>query len=137
MEQDVWNRVARRELPPGGPAVAPLLPMIQENLGVCRMLLPRARGPRRELLGLLLRREEEILQTVRGLGKLAGEPPASTGAPMARGEERALLRGCYHRCARLQGEFLGRGALPQWGLVFQALADREAEQCLLLARLLG
>ena len=47
------------------------------------------------------------------------------------------LQRCYHRTQRCMTEYLARSAEAEYGVVFERLAKREGEHCMMIAELLG
>ena len=47
------------------------------------------------------------------------------------------LQRCYHRTRRCMTEYLARSADGEFGVVFDRLAKREGEHCVMISELLG
>ena len=131
----VWERVQQRQEETGpSPALAPLHMEAAADAAVCRQMA--AVSGRKA--GLLRRAAENLRETsecLRGILRLQGESAAAASGQRSHGE--AALRRCLGHC-------LGRAAaLTQWaghreyGAVFAALAETEAETARLLLRVLG
>ena len=122
MESKVWQRVLGQSQPGADPGLGALLRelLIQEQL--------YRKWGREELL----RRQQESIAIARGIARILGQRVDPHPAPVT-----ATAEQCYHRTARHMAEFAARAAVPEVGLLFQALETKMKEQCVALAKLLG
>ena len=137
-ENTVWQRVF------GGPDNPPsqeLGQLIRETSGLAQrygQLMGTYSGKQRELLRQLREGETANLACLRGILCLAGTPvPVPVPLPGSREPAARTLERCWYQTRRCLVEYTARSAEPEFGPVFRSLADREAEHCVLLARLLG
>lgn len=122
MERDVWNRV----FSPGQPGMDPALPELLRQMEALEGLY-RKWGQE-----ALRKRQQDCCALLRGTAVLLGHRiRQETGTVNLRAEQ------AWHRSRKLMEEFAARCAVPEVGLLFQALARQMEEQCLELARLLG
>ena len=138
LEQQVWQRVrACREEEPGHD-LRQLQREAMELAAIYGNLSSRMTGSAQALLRQLHAGERANAAALAGIGILSG----SGGESLKRwqpGKEdlgKQLMR-CYHRTRRCMTEYLARSAEPEYGLVFEKLAKREAEHCALIAEILG
>lgn len=137
-EQQVWQRVFAR---PGEEVRADqrgLLLAAMELAASYRYLAGVLTGKAREQAKQLYEGEKENLLCLKGIGILSGRkeevlkiwnPPKEPAAK--------LLEKCYHRTRRCAMEYTARSAEVEFGIVFQKMADREGQHCVILAELLG
>ena len=137
MENRVWQRILAG---PGesGEDLRPLIQMAVENAMDFYHLLQHGPGQSRESLQQLYRRARVNVNCLRGLQNLRfgssskGKPMPGSGEPMG-----VVLQRCYHRTRRAMTEYTARSAEPEFGAVFQVMAEREKENAALIAELLG
>ena len=137
MENRVWQRVFAG---PGesGEDLRPLIHGAAETAMDYHYLLRRYSGRNREALQQLYDRARVNLNCLRGLQSLRfgasakGNPMPGSGEPMG-----VVLQRCYHRTRRAMTEYTARSAEPEFGAVFQVMAEREKENAALIAELLG
>lgn len=138
MEKRVWQRVSA----PGGRQkqedLRRLLTTAREAAGDYRFLAARLTGPAGEQAKKLHESGEENAACLRGILLLLGAVPGDQKPlPIGRPSVRRVLEGCYHRARMLAGEYTARSAEAEFGMVFLGLAQREQENCMRLASLLG
>lgn len=137
-EQKVWQRVrANREEMPGNDLLQ-LQREAMELAALYRNLASRMTGRQQELVKRLWAGEQangEALAGIRMLSRHGGEQ-LKLWQPEKEAPKKLLER-CYHRTRRCMTEYLARSADGETGVVFEHLAKREGEHCLLLAQLLG
>ena len=137
-EQEVWQRVQANRQEGLKNDLRQLRRESAELAEVYRKLSTQLSGKTQELANRLYRGEKANGAALAGIGKLS-----RTGGESIRlwqpGKEdpQSLLERCYHRTRRCMSEYLARSADGEFGLVFQTLADREKEHCVLIAELLG
>ena len=138
MEQKVWQRVrANREEPPKND-LRQLQREAMELAAVYRNLSGQLTGSRKEWAGMLYRGEKDNAAALTGIGKLSrmGGESIKLWQPEREAPQKLLER-CYHRSRRCMAEYLARSAEGEYGVVFEKMAKREGEHCVLLAQLLG
>ena len=137
MENRVWQRILAG---PGesGEDLRPLIYTAVENAMEYYHLLQRSSGQNKESLQQLYRRAKMNVNCLRGLQSLRFGP-AGKGNPMpGSGDSMGMtLQRCYHRTRRAMQEYTARSAEPEYGAVFQVMAERERENAALIAELLG
>jgi hypothetical protein len=138
LEQQVWQRVrsCREEGPKND-----LRQMQREALelaAIYRGLLPRMTGWKREQTAKLHQGERANAAALAGIGILSRQDGEQLKLWQPGNEDpKKLLQRCYHRTRRAMTEYTARSAEPEYGLVFEKLAKREGEHCVLLAEILG
>lgn len=137
-ENAVWQRVFAGQSSPPPRELEQLVWECADLAARYGLLMERSSGKQRELLRQLREGEQANLAALLGILRLARRamapptPLAGKREPPAR-----VLEGCWHRTRRCLVEYAARAAEPEFGPVFRSLADREAEHCALLVRLLG
>lgn len=137
-EQQVWQRVraSRQEEPEHD--LRQLQREAMELAAVYRVLSSRLTGKRQEQAKRLYdgeRANAAALAGIRVLSRQNGEQ-LKLWQP-GKEETKKLLERSYHRTRRCLTEYLARSAEGEFGIVFEKLAKREGEHCLLIAALLG
>lgn len=137
-DQQVWQRVRAggEELPHND-----LLQLQREALELTaayRGLAAQLTGKARELAQRLYRTESANSQVLAGIGFLSRQSGENLKfwQPGKEAPKKTLER-CYHRTRRCMTEYMARSAEPEYGIVFQKLADRAGSSCALVAELLG
>ena len=129
-ELQVWQRVGegpRRS----GEDIRPLLLLAWEQASVLRQLP----GIRQKAVSEEARRSVEALK---GIGQMSGQNVgALQPVPIPKEPARRQLEKCFHRSNRLMTEYTARSLDPEFGVVFQQLADRERRSAATLAELVG
>ena len=137
-EQQVWQRVlANREEAPRND-LRQLQREAMELAAIYRGLASRLTGKAQEQLRQLYAGEKANAAALTGIGILSrqGGEALKLWQPGKEEPQKALER-CYHRSRRCLTEYLARSAEGEFGVVFEKLAKREGEHCVLLAQLLG
>lgn len=137
-EQQVWQRVqASREEPPKND-LRQLQREAMELAAIYRSLASRLSGKQQEYANILYKGERANGAALAGIGVLSHEAGENLKLwqPGKEDTQRTLQR-CYHRTRRCMTEYMARSAEMEFGIVFEKLARREAEHCLILAQLLG
>lgn len=138
MEQRVWQRVfSQPEQEIGGLSLGELALQAQEAAAVYRRMLQEASGKRRELLKRLLEAECANLACLKGLHLLSGSDTRKLLCAAAGRAGEGRPEACYRSAHCLLLEYTARSAQPQFGVVFQEMARRQAQSCGILAELLG
>lgn len=136
METKVWRRVTAPAPPQRGEDLGPLIFAAQEAVRDYRFLREKLKG--QDMPRLLLEAALDTLACLKGLQQLRSAAPAKTAPlPPPVPSLRRVLEQSYHRCRRMAAEYTARSADAQWGIVFAKLAQREQENCVRLAGLLG
>ncbi len=137
LEQRVWQRVGacpQREQED----LRPLILLAWEAAAVYRSLTGQCGGRQRQWAQSLYDRAMESLGMLKGIQLLrGGEAGQLRPHPVQKEDLRRTLEKCYHRTNRLGREYMARTLDPEVGGVFRALGDREGENGLILARMLG
>ena len=137
-EQQIWQRVrADREEGPKND-LRQMLREAMELAAAYRGLLPQLTGMQREQAAKLYRGEQANAAALAGIGLLSHQNREQLKLWQPGKEEPGkLLQRCYHRTRRCMTEYMARSAEPEFGVVFDRMARREGDHCLLLAQLLG
>jgi hypothetical protein len=136
--QQVWQRVraAGEEVPKND--LRQLQREAMELAVIYRGLMPQFTGRQQEQARQLYLGEKANGAALAGIGILShqSEEQLKLWQP---GKEpvKKLLERCYHRARRCMTEYMARSAEPEFGVVFDRMARREGDHCLLLAQLLG
>jgi len=137
-EQKVWQRVLanREEVPKSD--LRQLQREALELAAIYRSLSGQLTGSPREQVGKLHQGERANAAALAGIGKLTrmGGETLKLWQP-GKEEPQRVLQQCYHRTRRCMAEYLARSAEGEFGVVFDAMAKREAKHCDLIAQLLG
>lgn len=134
MESRVWQRVTgsagvRRQ------DLGQLLLAAREAAGDYRYLAAHMTGDQAKKLH---ERAQDTVERLQGLQRLSGgEPRKPPALPQNQTSVRRVLEQSYHRSRRLAAEFTARSADPEWGMVFAGLAQREQENAMRIAGLMG
>lgn len=137
MEAQVWSRVmgppeAQRE------DVRSLLLTAWEAASVYRHLTGLLTGISREQAKKLQNRAMESVAALKGLQLLSGGQPGKLlPVPIPKEPARRLLEKSFFRAKQLMTEYTARALDPELGVVYQQLADRERQNSIALAELLG
>ena len=137
-EQQVWQRVraSREEAPKND--LRQLQREAMELAAIYRGLSQLFSGTAREQLLRLHMGEKANGAALAGIGILSRQGGESLKLWQPGKEEpKRLLERCYHRTRRCMTEYLARSAEGEFGAVFEKLARREGDHCLMLAQLLG
>lgn len=136
-ELQVWQRVTDG-FRPGDSDMRPLLLMAWESASVYRHLLGVLSGKQRERMKKLQEQAMRSVESLKGIRAISGLPGgALQPLPIPKEPARRLLEKSFHRCRRLMTEYTARMPDPEYGIVYQGLADREREAGLVLAELIG
>ena len=133
----VWQRVAAGPQPQGGD-LRPMLLNAAETVAVYRHLLGQMQGKPRQQIKQLLQMAQNTLHCLRGIQSMSGYPAGNLRTPPVPKElPRRLLEKSFHRAGRQIAEYTARTLDPEFGTVWQGLADREREAVMLLAQMIG
>ena len=137
-EQQVWQRVRinREEAPKQD--LRQLQREAMELAGIYRGLSAQLSGTSRELVQVLYKGEKANASALAGIGVLSRQGGETLKLWQSEKDvPRKLLERCYHRSRRCMTEYLARSVDGEFGVVFEKMAKREGEQCVLIAELLG
>ena len=138
MEREVWQRVrgCKEEIPKQD--LRQMQREAMELAAIYRGLSQLFSGTAREQLLRLHMGEKANGAALAGIGILSRQGGESLKLWQPGKEEpKRLLERCYHRTRRCMTEYLARSAEGEFGVVFEKLARREGDHCLMLAQLLG
>ena len=137
MERRVWQRVSSQGRA-YNPDTAQIMHFCARAAGIFRGLSQNARDHRREKLRALMAGELENLSILRGMERFSGRAATETVVMNHPPEgEAALLRQCVELIREIWIGFASRTADPEFGGVFQTLADLERRRLTDTLRLLG
>ena len=135
----VWQRVQQR--PPELPDSSPLLALITdkwENAAACMTLAKNTQGREAAVFRKIFEEEQATARTLRGICALqAGSLPPHQSIKPSNEITPARLRRCCLNAMTAARAFEQRCADPEYGPVFQLLAQREREHCMLLLEIIG
>ena len=136
-ELQVWQRVTEG-FRTGDSNIRPLLLMAWESASVYRHLLGILPGKQRERMKKLQEQAMRSVESLKGIQTMSGQPAGYLRPqPVPKEPARRLLEKNFHRCGQLMTEYTARTLDPEYGVVYQGLADREREMGLVLAELIG
>lgn len=133
-ERQVWQRVNRQEAP-SRESLRPWLLSALEAAADYRRAAQNNSGRRRELLTRLAEGEEAAAACLRGMLAVSGI--RVTPSPPAPNKHSKVLLYRLRQCRESYRFYSGCAADPEYGAVFQRLAQRQGEQMALLLTLLG
>lgn len=137
-EQQVWQRVRSGREEARKNELRQLQREAMELAAIYRSLSSRMTGRQQEQAAKLYRGEMDNAAALGGIGILSRQQGESVKLWQPEKEDpRRLLERCYHRTCRCLTEYLARSADGEFGVVFEKMARREGEHCLILAQLLG
>ena len=131
-ELQVWQRVGegpRRS----GEDIRPLLLLAWEQASVLRQL-----NPARQRMRSVSEEARRSVEALKGIAVMSGQTVSPLQpVPIPKEPARRQLEKCFHRSNRLMTEYTARSLDPEFGVVFQQLADRERKTAAVLAELVG
>lgn len=137
-EQQVWQRVhsGRNEAP--GSDLRQLQREAMELASLYRSMRSRVTGKQQELMQRLYAGEKANAAALAGIGILSGHSGEQIKLwQPGREDLKKTLERSYHRTRRCMTEYLARSAEMEFGVVFDRLARRAGEHCILIAEILG
>ena len=138
MEREVWQRVrgCKEEIPKQD--LRQMQREAMELAAIYRSLASRMTGRRQEKLMLLCRGERENAAALAGIAVLSrqGGEAMKLWQP-EKDDPRRLLERCYHRTRRCILEYMARSGDGEFGVVYEKMAKKAGEHCLMIAQLLG
>lgn len=138
MEQQVWQRVQANREQPQNSDLRQLQREAMELAAAYWGLSAQLSGRTREQALNLYRGEKATgaaLAGIRVLSRQSGEQ-LKLWQP-GKEDPKKLLERCYHRTRRCMTEYLARSAEGEFGIVFEKLAGRAGEHCVMIAQLMG
>ena len=137
-EQQVWQRVCACREEASRNDLRQLQREAAELAAGYRNLIPQLSGKQLEQVKGLYLGEKANAAALAGIGMLSRQQGENLKLwNPDREEPRKMLEKCYHRTRRCLTEYLARSAEGEFGVVFQAMAEREKANCVLIAQLLG
>lgn len=133
-ERQIWQRVSQAA-PPSREEVRPWMLAAMEAAAGYRQLAQSAGGRRKEQLLRLAEGEENAAACLRGMLTAAGGKSIPAALPPRKGSGGLFLR--LRQCRESYRFYAGSAADPEYGAVFQHLAQRQGEQLELLLILMG
>lgn len=138
MERKVWQRVNAQPGPVPRDDLRGLLLLAQEAAGDYRFLMGQLKGPAADQAKKLWEGSQETVACLKGLQQMRSTASRKTEPlPAQQQTPRRVLERSYHRARKLAGEYTARSAEAECGIVFMRLAQREQENCVRLAALMG
>lgn len=136
-QQAIWQRVRGSQPPESRLDLQALVLTAVETEGALRRAAAMSGAARQQILTLAAGAGEEVA-TLRGIHWLdTGNDLPRKPLPPPGGTVREALRRSYFRSLKAQGEYAARALEPQFGGVFQALAQQMGNRCQAIARILG
>ena len=135
----VWQRVQQRA--PEQPDTAPLLALITqawENAAACMTLAKVSQGREASIFRKIFEQEQATARALRGIYILqTGTVPAQPAMKNTNEITAARLRRCCTSAMNAARAFEQRSGDPEFGPVYQLLAQRQRENWLLLLEIIG
>lgn len=137
-EKQVWQRVFANPMEPAADDLRQLQLEAAELAGIYRQITGVLTGRQREKGKALYEGALDTAAALKGVAQLSrrGQEVLKVWSPQKE-PLRRLLERAYHKSRHAMVEYSARSAEPEFGVVFQKLADRSAAHCVLLAELLG
>lgn len=136
--EQVWQRVFARQEVPLGEDLRGLQMAVMERMVAYRTLAGKLTGKPKELVWQLHEGEQRTLAALKGVAQLSGRGGEVLKPWNSQREQPVkMLEKCYHKTRRGMTEYMARSAEPEFGVVFQKLAQRAGEHCAILAEVLG
>lgn len=137
-ERKVWQRVQSTGGQIQREDLRGLILSAQEAAADYRFLMGQLKGTAADQAKKLWEGAQETVACLKGLQQLrAVQPRRIVSPPKQQQSVRRVLESSYHRCRRMAGEYTARSADGECGFVFMRLAQREQENCVRIAALLG
>lgn len=137
-EEQVWQRVraCREEAPKND--LRQLQRDALELAAVYRNLSSQLTGKPQEQVNRLYAGEKANAAALAGIGKLSrtGGESIKLWQP-GKEDARKTLERCYHRTRRSMAEYMARSAEGEFGIIFERMAKRQGEHCVMIAELIG
>ena len=137
LEAQVWRRITGQPQPERGD-LQPLLLIAWEQAQVLRQVTGLLSGKTRERMKGLSGSAVRSVEAIKGILLMSGQPAGKLRPqPIPRELPRRLLEKSFHRTLRMMTEYSARALDPEYGVVYQALADRERKAAAVLAEVIG
>ncbi len=134
MAQRVWQRVTANAAPQ---SLKPLVYTLGETAMMYQKLSQQLSGAALERVKRMEKHTRQTADALRGMGHLRGEKIPRVQPKMTKDIDRLLPEKCCRRAQLLAREFELRKNDPEWGKLFEILADRQWEDALFLLAVLG
>ena len=136
-ELQVWQRVTEG-FRTGDSDIRSLLLAAWESASVYRHISGLLSGKQRERMKKLQLQAMRSAEALKGICAMSGQSAGTLRPqPVSKEPVRRLLEKSFHHCGRLMTEYTARALDPEYGVVYQQLADREREAGMLLTELIG
>lgn len=135
----VWQRVrGETEEVPRQQGLLRLIAEEWTDAATCLALSRRFQGKQSQLLHRIFEEEQSHAACLKGIYTLlTGERPTVKAVPLSQESTEALLRRCYGTQMRRLAEYEARSEDPEYGKVYEKLADQEQSHCHQILALLG
>lgn len=138
MEAEVWQRVMGQREQPVREDIRPLLLSAMEAVSAYRHLSGMLTGKGKERMKGLHQGAMASVSCLKGIQAMSGGGSGKlTAMPIPKEPVRKTLEKSYHRTRHLMAEYTGRSLDPEFGVLYQRMADREREHGVVLAEILG
>lgn len=134
-EAQVWQRVLAAPQARQTADLRQLLILSGDLAAVYRRLVQD--NPGKERLKKLYEGELADMACLRGMCALSGETVKSQIPQPSQEKGMKALPQCFHRARRAAAEYTARIADPEFGVIFEELAKRQRERCVLILGILG
>ena len=136
-ETQVWQRVGAAPNPGQSPQeLRVLLQNASERAALFRGLTAQtSRG--REQVRKLRELEQDNIACLKGMLAFSGHNANISSTPLPPAPIRQTLIRGYYLAKKAVAEYTARSVDPEFGMVYQEMAGREAKICVLLTQLLG
>ena len=137
MEERVWQRIAGQSVPERED-LRQLMYLAMEQVSAMGHLAEAMTGRPQHTAKQLYAESRRSLNMLRGIQRMSGGfLPQMRDLPVSRVQPAKLTEQCFHRSGRLLTEYASRVMDPEFGTVWQVLADRERASAAQLAELAG
>ncbi len=137
LEEQVWRRIGGQPQPDRSD-LRPLLLMTWEQASMLRHLTGLLQGGQRTKTKAVAEAVARSLAAQRGIMAMTGQSAGQLRpVPIPKEPARRLLEKAFHRAGKLMTEYTARSLDPEFGVVWQTLADRERSNVTVLAELAG
>ena len=135
----VWQRVrGEAEETPRHQGLMRLIAEEWTDAAICTALSRRFQGKQAQLLRRMSEEEQAHAACLKGIYTLlTGERPTVKAVPLSQESTEAILRRCYGTQMRRLAEYEARSEDPEYGKVYEKLADQEQSHCHQILALLG
>ena len=138
MAERVWQRVQSREQFPQQPSLQPMIAETLFGAMLCQRISAHHNSSHAALLRQILQKKQTHAACLKGVSHLIGEDPSvAAPSPPPVENQQAALRRCLAstlRCAAQHRQWCGH---PEYGPIFEVLAQQETDLAVVLLQLLG